>query len=71
MPLQTVSSPPPLKKNPQIEPVILSQQIQLCCKCDVKDYYSKDRDNGNKNFRSSIFALKLVLLRHKPVTSVF
>ena len=27
------------------------------------------KENGNKNFRSSIFALKLVLLRHKPVTS--
>ena len=29
---------PPLKKNPQIGAVILFQQMQLCCICDVPDY---------------------------------
>ena len=64
-----MSSPPPPEKNPQIQPVILFQQIQLCCIGDVKDDHRKNKKNGNKNIRSSIFALKLVLLRHKPVTS--
>ena len=60
--------PPPLEKNSQSQPVILFQQIQLCCICDVKDDHSKNKkENGNKNSRSSLFALKLVLLRHKPV----
>ena len=63
-------SPPPLGKNPQIQPIILFHQIQLCCKCDLEDDHSKNKkENGNKKFRSIIFALKLVLLRHKSVTS--
>ena len=33
----------PLEKNPQIQPVILFQQIQLCCICDVTDDHSKDK----------------------------
>ena len=34
---------PPLEKNPQIQPVILFQQIQLCCICDVTDDHSKNK----------------------------
>ena len=26
-----------LEKNPQLQPVILFQQIQLCCICDITD----------------------------------
>ena len=33
----------PLEKNPQIQPVILFQQIQLCCVCDVKDGHGKNK----------------------------
>ena len=56
---------PPIEKNPQIGAVILFQQMQLCCTCDVPDDLSKIKKKiGIKNYPSSVIALKLVLLRH-------
>ena len=34
---------PPHKKNSQFQPVILFQQIQLCCICDLTDDHSKNK----------------------------
>ena len=43
----------PLEKNHQIGAVILFQQMQLCCTCDVPDDLSKNKEE-NRNKKLSL-----------------